>query len=244
MILLIDAGNTRIKWRLQAAAGGLIHDEGAIAHENLAPLSRLRSTVAAPLRVVGSNVAGTETARRIRDALGVEGIEWLRPGAQACGVRNLYAEPGQLGADRWAALIGAHDLHAGACLVVMAGTATTVDLLSADGDFLGGLILPGVELMQQSLANGTAQLPLAAGSFAAQPRCTADAIRSGCLQAQAGAIERMFRQIAAQPGALCLLGGGAADAFADLLELPLKRFDNLVLHGLATVAAQPAGNTA
>ena len=256
MILLIDAGNTRIKWRLQAAAGGLIHDEGAIAHENLAPLSRLRSTVAAPLRVVGSNVAGTETARRIRDALGVEGIEWLRPGAQACGVRNLYAEPGQLGADRWAALIGAHALHGGATalghpigasgarLVVMAGTATTVDLLSADGDFLGGLILPGVELMQQSLANGTAQLPLAAGSFAAQPRCTADAIRSGCLQAQAGAIERMFRQIAAQPGALCLLGGGAADAFADLLELPLKRFDNLVLHGLATVAAQPAGNTA
>ncbi|WP_341643365.1 type III pantothenate kinase [Thauera sp. SDU_THAU2] len=248
MILLIDAGNTRIKWRLQAAAGGLVHDEGAVAHENLAALSRLRARAAEPLRVVGSNVAGSETARRIRDALDVEQIEWLRPGAQACGVRNLYAEPSQLGADRWAALIGAHDLHAGACLVVMAGTATTVDLLSADGDFLGGLILPGVELMQQSLANGTAQLPLAAGSFATQPRCTADAIRSGCLQAQAGAIERMFRQVAARPGALCLLGGGAADAFADLLELPLKRFDNLVLHGLATVAAvsgpQPAGNTA
>ena len=248
MILLIDAGNTRIKWRLQTTADGLVHDEGAIAHENLAPLSDLRNRLAGPLRVVGSNVAGAETARRIRDTLGVEQIEWLRPEAQACGVRNLYANPGQLGADRWAALIGARALHTGACLVVMAGTATTVDLLSADGDFLGGLILPGVELMQQSLASGTAQLPLAAGRFAAQPRCTADAIRSGCLQAQAGAIERMFRQVATQSGALCLLGGGAADAFADLLDIPLKRLDNLVLHGLATVAAasgpQQAGNTA
>jgi len=78
---------------------------------------------------------------------------------------------------------------------------------------------------------------LASGRFALQPRCTIDAIRSGCLQAQAGAVERMFQQIAAQPDALCLLSGGAADSFAELLHIPLRRIDNLVLHGLATVAA-------
>ena len=237
MIVLIDAGNTRIKWRRQAEALGAALDEGALAHEDVATLTHLRPTAGKTLRVVGSNVAGTAVAGRIAAALGSAHIEWLRPGQAARGVRNLYDNPFQLGADRWAALIGARALHPRASLVVMAGTATTVDLLSANGDFLGGLILPGVELMQQSLASGTAQLPLASGRFALQPRCTIDAIRSGCLQAQAGAVERMFQQIAAQPDALCLLSGGAADSFAELLHIPLRRIDNLVLHGLATVAA-------
>ena len=237
MILLIDAGNTRIKWRLQDAPRATVVDEGALAHEDIDTLGRLRRDTNARLRVVGSNVAGAAIADRIAAALGDVAVEWLHPTHEACGVCNLYENPGQLGADRWAALIGARDLHAGAGLVVMAGTATTVDLLSAKGEFLGGLILPGVELMQQSLASGTAQLPLAKGRFHLQPRCTVDAIRSGCLQAQAGAIERMFHQLANDTNAHCLLGGGAADAFADLLEIPLKRIDNLVLHGLDIVAA-------
>ena len=122
----------------------------------------------------------------------------------------------------------------------MAGTATTVDLLSREGDFLGGLILPGVALMQQALAQGTAQLPLADGRFALQPRRTVDAIHSGCLQAQAGAIERMFGQIAGAPHAVCLLSGGAADSLAGLLEIPLRRVDNLVLTGLGAVAGTAA----
>ena len=236
MILLIDAGNTRIKWRLQAEADGRVEDEGALAHEDVDTLTQLRQHMKARSRVVGSNVTGAAIAEQIARALDIEHIEWLRPGQQACGVRNLYDNPGQLGADRWAALIGARALHPCATLVVMAGTATTVDLLSASGDFLGGLILPGVELMQQSLATGTAQLPLANGRFALQPRSTIDAIRSGCLQAQAGAVERMFQQIAAEPDALCLLSGGAADRFAELLRIPLRRIDNLVLRGLAIVA--------
>ncbi len=82
-------------------------------------------------------------------------------------------------------------------------------------------------------------MPLADGRFALQPRCTVDAIHSGCLQAQAGAVERMFRQIADQPQALCLLGGGAADSFAGLLDIPLRRVDNLVLTGLGAVASLP-----
>ncbi|MFP5401123.1 MAG: type III pantothenate kinase [Gammaproteobacteria bacterium] len=240
MILLVDAGNTRIKWRVAAAAAPLVPvTEGALGHDEVDTLAAVRARLPQLQRAFGCNVAGADIAARIATACTGLHLQWLTPTTGCAGVRNLYERPSQLGADRWAALIGARALHPHACLVVTAGTATTVDLLSAAGEFLGGLILPGVSLMQHALARGTAQLPLADGRFALQPRCTVDAIHSGCLQAQAGAVERMFRQIADQPQALCLLGGGAADSFAGLLDIPLRRVDNLVLTGLGAVASLP-----
>lgn len=237
MILLIDAGNSRIKWRVVDAASALVTvAEGALAHDAAETLADVRTRHPGLQRAFGCNVAGAALATRIADACAGLRLNWLTSTASCAGVRNLYQHPAQLGADRWAAVIGARALHPHACVVVMAGTATTIDLLSGAGDFLGGLILPGVALMQHALARGTAQLPLAEGRFALQPRCTVDAIHSGCMQAQAGAIERMFGQIADQPNALCLLGGGAADSFADLLEIPVRRVDNLVLNGLGAVA--------
>ena len=236
-LLLIDAGNTRIKWRIVDAAHPLeALAEGALEHAAVDTLAAVVAAHPGLTRLYGCNVAGAAMAGRIAAACDGLAINWLVSSAARAGVRNLYDEPAQLGADRWAALIGARHTHDGPCLVVTAGTATTVDLLAADGSFLGGLILPGVALMLQSLAQGTAQLPLADGRFTPQPRRTVDAIRSGCLQAQAGAVDRMFRQIADAPGALCLLGGGAAGSFADLLEIPLRRVDNLVLAGLGIAA--------
>lgn len=237
MILLIDAGNTRIKWRL---VGSSPIGEGAFGHDRLDVLNDVFEREPRIRRVIGANVAGAQIAQEITTLARQAGLapEWLSAGPERCGVRNLYQEPGQLGADRWAALIGARGRHPHACLVIMAGTATTVDVLDADGNFRGGLILPGVELMQRALASNTAQLPFVAGHFAQAPRNTADAILSGCLQAQAGAVERMFRQIDTAPHACCLLGGGAADTFADLITLPLQRVDNLVLDGLARIAQE------
>jgi len=241
MILLIDAGNTRVKWRVVSTTSALqAVDEGALAHDEVGALTVVRQRHPRLRRALGCNVAGALIAERLEAACAGLGLEWLVPGAALAGVRNHYAAPAQLGADRWAALIGARALHPHACLVVTAGTATTVDLLSSGGDFLGGLIVPGVDLMLESLARGTARLPLADGHFSLQPRCTVDAIRSGCLQAQAGAVERMFRQIAGEARATCLLGGGAADSFADLLEIPVRRVDNLALTGLGAIAALPA----
>ena len=237
MILLIDAGNTRIKWRVIPARGEGWIDQGACTHDEIAQLKAVLGTY--PIRsLLGTNVAGTETAARIDAFARSHGIapDWLTPVADCCGVHNHYERPSQLGADRWAALIGARRMHPHACLVVTAGTATTVDLLDAGGGFQGGLILPGIDLMLRARATNTARLPLAEGRYSPTPRCTADAIRSGCLLAQAGAVERMFRQIAAEPDALCLLGGGAADNLTDLLDLPLRRVDNLVLLGLETIA--------
>jgi type III pantothenate kinase len=249
MILAIDCGNTRVKWGLRG-----LHDEPAAPGEPgrwraqgarpIAEIARLHTdwtTIAPPTRIAIANVAGEEARAALEQSLARFACEplWLTAGPSQCGVTNSYANPAQLGADRWAALIGARHLWPGASLVVNAGTATTVDVLAADGVFRGGLILPGVDLMKKALADHTAGLPLCAGAYADEPRNTADAIESGCLHAQVGAIERMHARLA--PGAVCFLSGGAAHRIAPLLDvlvnIPLRVVDNLALEGLVRVVA-------
>lgn len=236
-IVAIDAGNTRIKWGLHD--GSAWRDRGVFATADAAWLREAADEWPGSARIVICNVAGSAVSEIIATQLSnrFADIVWLHATAEACGVRNTYERPEQLGADRWAALIGARGHVSGACLVVCAGTATTVDLLDADGVFCGGLILPGFDLMRSALAGNTAQLPFAEGVFRAAPRNTMDAIVSGCLQAQVGAIERMFAAIAAQPAAVCLLTGGAAARLAPHLSIPLQLTENLILDGLVRVAA-------
>jgi len=239
--LLIDAGNTRIKWAIVQETAWLA--EGVFEHHaltvQLPQAMRAHPDVA---RMIGSNVAGNTLARELEMLLHPFGLtpEWLQASDQQAGVRNSYQVPHLLGSDRWAALIGARALHDGACLVVCAGTATTVDTLNGAGVFTGGMILPGETLMQRSLARDTAQLSLAHGRYVNQPRNTADAITSGCLAAQAGAIELAFRPLSADTNARCLLSGGAAPGIAPLLQIPVTQIDNLVLRGLAVLAAAEA----
>lgn len=233
MMLAIDAGNSRVKWGLREA--GAWRAQGAV---ELAGLPTLAALLPARVpRAVVANVAGAQLAAQLAELLaGRAGTtEWLRPQAERCGVINGYRDPAQLGVDRWAALIGARGLVGGACVVVMAGTATTVDVLDAAGRFRGGLIVPGLALMRESLARNTAGLGHPEGRFAALPACTADAIVSGCLNAQLGAIERMHRQLPAAPAAPVVLGGGAAGPIAEQLRLPLVRVEHLVLEGLARI---------
>jgi type III pantothenate kinase len=233
-LLALDCGNTRLKWGLFEAGG--LAASGALP---LIELAALAGHLPDPLpgRIVVSNVAGERAAVLLRAALESRGrlIHWVRSRAEQCGVRSAYAEPSQLGADRWAALIGARSLHPGPCLAIMAGTATTVDVLDRDGVFQGGLILPGIELMRQSLARNTAQLTAQPGEVVDLPRSTAAAIASGCLQAQLGAVERMFRHIAFESDPICMVSGGAARALFDRLELPKRLEPHLVLYGLARI---------
>ena len=233
MILAIDCGNTRLKWGMHDGAHWLA--QGLVDYAELSALAGVLAAQPRASRAVAANVAGPQVGEAVQAAVAALGLPllWAKSQSAQHGVRNLYDNPEQLGADRWSALVGARALHPDACLVVCAGTATTVDVLDAEGNFQGGLILPGVELMCRALAANTAQLPLASGRFAGLPRNTMDAIVSGGLQAQAGAIERMFEQVAAHPGAICLVGGGAAGLFFDLLRVPKRRVDNLVLEGLA-----------
>lgn len=231
-MLTIDCGNTRLKWGLFDQ--GRLVDSGALSVLELGSLPR-RLPQPLSRQVVVSNVAGERAAVAIRAAIEGRGrlIHWVKSQRSQCGVTSLYAE-GQLGADRWAALIGARHLHPGPCLVVMAGTATTIDVLDGAGTFQGGLILPGLALMREALARNTAQLKTVEGAFVALPRSTADAIASGCLGAQLGAIERMHRALGDR-GAPCLLSGGGAPALADFLDLPMRTEPHLVLHGLAQI---------
>jgi type III pantothenate kinase len=234
MILAVDCGNSRLKWGL--------HDHGAWFKTGGVPLSELANLgkswrkIPSADKVVVANVAGAAVRKRLGLVFSRASMRpsWIEAKQHQCGVRNSYGRPGQLGADRWAALIGAWSLLRGPCLVVAAGTATTADTLGSDGAFAGGVILPGLDLMKRSLARNTAGLPLARGRFSANPRNTADAIETGCLLAQAGAIERAFA--AMEPGARCVLTGGAAARIAPLLSIPVNLVDNLVLEGLVRIA--------
>ncbi len=237
-LLAIDAGNTRIKWGL----GG----PGAWARTGSAPTAQPAALAAAwrglpaPAAAIACNVAGPAVEAGLRgacEALGVP-LRVVRPVAAAAGVVNGYRDPSQLGADRWAALVAAHAAAAGHKLVVMAGTALTIDALAADGRFLGGLIVPGPALMRRALGEGTAGLRHTEGAFDPFPRSTPDAITSGALQALAGAVRQMHEAMAAQGMEVrqVLLSGGAAGEIAPRLPIGCAIHENLVLDGLALLA--------
>jgi type III pantothenate kinase len=230
MILCVDSGNTRIKWGLHDGARWAA--VGAAGHEEADRLEREWATLPAPAVVAAANVAGAHAEGRIEAGAARWGrsVHWLQAEREACGVRNLYDEPTQLGVDRWAAVVAARALVPGACLIVIAGTATTLNLLAADGTFRGGVIIPGVALMKRALAANTARLPFAEGRHCAEPRNTADAIETGCLEAGAGAIERMLRRLG--PGAACIVSGGFAGALLPLLGTPARYVEHLVLEGV------------
>ena len=234
MILCVDSGNSRIKWGLHA--DGAWRENGVIDHADVAQLAALPQRLPMPACVMLANVAGEAAGMEIRQALApwLPVLREVESTAAAGGVTNLYENPARLGVDRWCALIGARAITNAPCVVVMAGTATTVDTLDGDGRFLGGLILPGLDLMRRSLARDTAALPLAAGKYSVHPRCTDDAITSGCIEAQAGAIERACARLG--NSALCLLSGGAAGTIGEHLAVPHRPVANLVLEGLLWLA--------
>ena len=239
MNIAIDAGNSRIKWGLHDGTSWA--GFGNLPTEDAGRLSGVIAGWPLDAPVVACNVAGPVVEKTIEAALAERGVKlrWVRSGPSACGVRNGYDQPERLGADRWAALIGARGKVQGACLVVCAGTATTVDWLDGEGNFRGGLILPGVNLMLAALANNTAQLPFAEGEYRDEPHNTMDAIVSGCLHAQAGAIERMFAKVSAEEDAICLLTGGAAHRILPCLGIPGRIEKSLVLDGLLRYAITP-----
>jgi type III pantothenate kinase len=252
MLLLIDAGNTRVKWalvpnaELGSATLGQWTASGMVEHPQIRELSKQwhgRNIV----RVLISNVAGQTMRDTLEQvllgALGMQPVplEWFSATASLAGVRNNYRTPAQLGCDRFASAIGAHALYPGKALIVATcGTATTVDAISPDGVFLGGMILPGLGLMASALARNTAQLPQVAETMnidAPFADHTDAAIVSGCLSAQAGAIERAMTAHCHQYGEVqCILSGGAAPLIAPQLQFAPVRIDNLVLIGLHHVA--------
>ena len=236
MKLLIDAGNTRIKWAIVNGDDWL--RSGILPVGQAGELPGLFAGSQDIMQIWVSNVAGEEIAHHIRNISVGQPVQPHFVVAREIqhGVRNGYSNPAQLGSDRWAALIAAWSLVQGKCLVVNCGTAITIDTLSVHGEFLGGLILPGVELMQRSLVASTDQLKsghvqLDQGKYVRFPLNTTDALFSGAIQAGCGAIQRQHALLD-DVEAPVVLSGGAAGVLQVNLNLPLLVVDNLVLRGL------------
>jgi type III pantothenate kinase len=241
MKLLIDAGNTRIKWA--CVSGDEWLRSGVLPVEKAGELPQQFADVFDIKQIWVSNVAGEQVAKHIRNIKVDQKVSqsssfhFIVAREAQCGVYNGYANLVQLGSDRWAALIAAWHLVHGKCMVVNCGTAITIDSLSEQGKFLGGLILPGVELMQRSLVAATSQLMLEHGSYAKFPLNTADALLSGAIQACCGAIERQYLLLEDDKVPVILSGGGAG-ILRESINLPLNVVDNLVLQGLFLISGE------
>lgn len=246
MRLLIDAGNTRIKWALVDGDEWL--RSGVMPVEQAGSLPQQFAGVHDIQQIWVSNVAGEEVAQHIHKiGISESQLHFVVAQEEQCGVRNGYSNAIQLGSDRWAALIAAWHLVKGMCLVVSSGTATTIDTLSGRGEFIGGLILPGVELMQRSLIDAANQLKSGAakqvqGGYMSFPMNSADALYSGAIQASCGAIERQYALLN-DGSAPVILSGGVAELLQpcfnqNIFRVPPRIVDNLVLQGLLLIARE------
>ncbi|MDD2700070.1 MAG: type III pantothenate kinase [Sideroxydans sp.] len=240
-MLLLDIGNSRCKWAL--LENGVWLRQGVLENGELERLPALIDGIAAHTRVMVSNVAGDMVAEKLRGYLAALHCvpEFIRAEAERCGVRNGYSLPQQLGSDRWAALIAARHQVSGACLIANCGTATTIDALSAQGEFLGGLIMPGISLMSSSLSANTAQLGSNGGVLHDFPQNTADAMHSGAVRATQGAIRHQFDLLRQREGsARCLVSGGASGAVMNGLAMPCEFDEHVVLRGLQILGESEA----
>jgi len=250
--LAIDVGNTRLKWARYASPqpGAALLAHGAVFLEAIDHLADTEwKGVAPPASMLGCIVAGEGVKRRVEEQIEfVDGWDveprWVNASAHAGGVTNGYDHPNRLGADRWVALIGARQrvlaqAHRSGhgprpALVVMVGTAVTVDALDASGRFLGGLILPGFGLMLRALEMGTAGLKAPTGEVVDFPTNTSDALMSGGADAIAGAVDRMRRKLAARCGSepVLMMTGGAAVKLSPITEHSFETVDTLIFEGL------------
>lgn len=247
--LAIDIGNTRLKWALYDAPspGATLLQQGAVFLETIDSLADTEwQNLPAPTSMLGCVVAGDAVRRRVEQQLELWDFtpRWVVPAAAEAGISNGYDHPSRLGADRWVALAGARArvLACGAprpALVVMVGTAVTVDALDAAGHFLGGFILPGFGLMLNALEMGTAGLKVPTGEVVDFPTNTSDALMSGGANAIAGAIERQVRLLTRSTGMqpMLLMSGGASVKLAPSTEMPFELVDTLIFDGLLHMQA-------
>ena len=258
-VLLLDIGNTRTKWVFIDSENELLfvdeNNSGAITHSEISDTSKNKALIQSALgnhrttqHIVCVSVASakiTELWQSACKALWASST-WhsFTSSSNACGVINHYAAPNSLGADRWAAMIGAKNNHPNKeLLIVNAGTATTIDRVDAQGNFLGGWIIPGLSMMLTSLASGTADLPNLSPNAAGSNQLgfgqsTKECITQGCIQSQVGAIMRAVELLS--PSSKIILSGGNSDYLQPQLLDTLEKTHELivdkyvVLRGLQT----------
>lgn len=248
-LLAIDVGNTRLKWALydRAHPDAALLAHGAEFLENIETLSEGPwSNLPAPDRMIGCIVAGDAVKRRVQEQMELWDFtpQWVVASASEAGLTNGYDHPTRLGSDRWVAMIGARQrmLAAGQkrpLVVVMVGTAVTVEAIDENGRFLGGLILPGHGIMLRALESGTAGLHVPTGEVRPFPTNTSDALTSGGTYAIAGACERMVQHLREHTGMepLCFMTGGAGWKMAPSMSIHFELVDNLIFDGLLSLSS-------
>ena len=237
--LLVDVGNSRIKWAW-ARGGELLLERGG--HGEFSDLERACRPAAAsrPSEVLVASVAGAERARQIAELCTVR---WdiapriLSSQAEQGGVRNGYREPEKLGVDRWLAIVGAVARYGKPVVVWDLGTAATLDAVDGDGQHLGGWILPGPATMLDSLGRKTKlKVPEELAEFGAiEPGiATAECIRRGVLAAQAGALEQFLQSLEGRLGEnpQRIVTGGAAPSLVEALGIDCVLDPLLVFRGM------------
>lgn len=235
--LLLDAGNTRLKW-------AVVENSKWLAQGNApySDLSALTSVLEPHAACYVASVVRTQHEEQMTALLASYSISpiWLTTELTFSDVRNAYLNPHQLGVDRWMGLLASRQRSQVATLVVSAGSAMTVDALSAEGAFLGGLIVPGMVLMQRALQQGVANVAEVSGVCQAFPRTTADAVQSGIIAALCGAIQRQFEHLTEVAGNAprVILTGGDAETLLPFLDLQVELAPLLVLEGMERVTRE------
>jgi type III pantothenate kinase len=250
MILVIDVGNTRLKWAWLSSTG--LSDQQAVVHRD-AKLgmwtAALFEAAQKPNRVLVSNVAGAEMGKTLtkltKKAFHVD-VEFIRASHEYHGLTNGYLDAKLLGADRWLALIGAWTRARTALCVVDAGTAVKFDSVDSGGQHLGGLIVPGIHMMREALMNKTSDIakavesstPSLAGVLANN---TIGAVSRGAVFALAGMADRAAEVIEHSTGVKpkLFITGGDAGMITGAMRSKGEIVPDLVLQGLAVIAAQP-----
>ncbi len=238
--LLLDAGNSRLKWAWV--------EEGHIVHKAHAPyrdLSRLQQEWQeyhhTYTKIYGSAVCGKLKQSVVEQMLPLYSVTWLPSMPKAFGIINHYRLPETHGADRWFNALGSRKFTRNACVIVSCGTAVTIDALTHDNHYLGGSILPGFHLMREALTQNTAQLNKNEGAYYPFPTTTNNAITTGMVDAICGAMILMHKRLQErQPNMavdVILTGGGAYKIMQHLPKTfstnhTIKIVENLVIFGL------------
>lgn len=238
----IDAGNTRLKWRL--SQGGRVLSSGStdatfgVIEEEIERLGlglgRCRLASVAGEALVSSVQAWAQRRYGAR-------VEVAKVEAVACGLVNSYEHPENMGVDRWLAAVAAFAQCQSACLVVDCGSAVTMELISADGHHRGGYIVPGLGLMRRSLFQDTDAVKVNAAPLAAilsAGKNTADAVNHGLVLMVVGLVEKALAELTAEtsgPPPVLWVTGGDGKLLIPYLPAPSRFDEHLVFDGLARV---------
>ena len=246
MILLVDIGNSSIKWSVmehdRIGVGGSFAWSLPAMNENLdahwLPLG-------VPERVICANVTGSKLEESVRSWCvrnWDKPLEFLGSSANACGVKNAYMVPERLGVDRWMALIAVHKEKGGPACIVDCGTAITIDVLDRGGKHLGGLILPGLSLMRTALLEHTSIKidKSEEGNISLLARDTGDAINGGTLYSVIATLDRVMQDVETELGKRMrrIITGGDAERLLPLLQGKYQHEPDLVLRGMAEVVRE------